>query len=791
MGSFIDEGDPRTQCWAQYILSAQAAAFLPASSFFCRSFLSNPAGQQQQAAPPAAPLRPITKILVANRGEIACRVIKTARQLGVQTVAVFSDADREALHVKGADEAVGIGPAPSAQSYLRADAILAAAERTGAQGMRIVHESANFLDSLASAKREAMASFGDERVLVERYLQKPRHIEVQIFGDKHGNVVHLFERDCSVQRRHQKVIEEAPAFRRRIGEAAVNAAKAVGYVSAGTVEFIVDVDSGAFFFMEMNTRLQTYTGNILIALNPFTRLPSLYAAAMKRQYRGARLGELSPHIFGDKHGNVVHLFERDCSVQRRHQKVIEEAPAFRRRIGEAAVNAAKAVGYVSAGTVEFIVDVDSGAFFFMEMNTRLQVEHPVTEMITRQDLVEWQLRVAAGERLPLLQPQLHIHGHAFEARVYAENVPRGFLPAAGLLRRCRPPTPSSTGEYPFPVCQRAAALAKLHSCLADYQVAGVPTNIPFLKALAAHPAFVAADVDTHFIARFHSDLIPAPPAGKEAEGEGGQVALLEEERKASLAATVAAAGICTQDRWRAQSEGLSGLASVWSSGSGFRLNHLHCRPLTFATANEAATADSALPISELAVTYSRDGSFQTYQGGGASSPLQVSAEVAGPPDGGDMTVQVDGVRSPASLCQYTQGALQHTHLWLHGDHHHFTSVLPQYPADAAEHHHGHSGGGDHSARGQVAAAGKGSVLTPMAGRVVKVVAATGQPVRRGDPVVVLEAMKMEHVVTAPTAGVVADLAVAAGQQVADGSVLFRIQAAESSQDPGKPSAKTG
>ncbi|OFS49555.1 3-methylcrotonyl-CoA carboxylase, partial [Achromobacter xylosoxidans] len=453
-------------------------------------------------------------LLIANRGEIACRVAATARRLGIRTVAVYSDADANARHVAACDVAVHIGGPEPRASYLRADAILQAARDTGAQaihpgygflseneafaeaaeqagiafvgppasaiaamgsksaakslmekagvplvpgyhgdnqdpqflkeqadaigypvlikasaggggkGMRVVESSGAFLDALASCQREAASSFGDDRVLIERYLQKPRHIEIQVFADTHGNCVYLFERDCSVQRRHQKVIEEAPA--------------------PGMTE------------------------------------------------------------------------ER------------------RRAMGEAAVAAARAVGYVGAGTVEFIAEPD-GRFYFMEMNTRLQVEHPVTEMITGHDLVEWQLRVAAGQPLPARQEDLRIHGHAIEARIYAENPEKGFLPSIGTLAYLGLPAHVAfangdirvdggvrTGDTITPFydpmiaklivhgADRDQARARMLQALAQTQAVGVQTNVAFLSRLMRDSAFAAADLDTGLIERQRATLLPEP-----------------------------------------------------------------------------------------------------------------------------------------------------------------------------------------------------------------------------------------------------------------------------------------
>src|SRR6267154_3183435 len=369
-----------------------------------------------------------SKILIANRGEIACRVIRTARRMGVATVAVYSDAAAKALM-----EAHGVPVVPGYHGEAQDAASLAAeAERIGypvlikasagggGRGMRIVTRADEFARALIGAKREAAGAFGDDRVLIERYLERPRHIEVQVFGDTHGNIVHLWERDCSIQRRHQKVVEEAPA-------------------------------------------------------------PG-----------------------------------------------IDEAR--RKKLGETAVAAARAVGYVGAGTVEFIADGGSGKnFYFMEMNTRLQVEHPVTEVVTGTDLVEWQIRVAAGEALPLQQSEIALHGHAIEVRLYAENPERGFLPATGTLHRLHFPDPDlarvDTGVRPGDTVtpfydpmiakiiawgeDRDAARARLQRALADTAILGVTTNLAFLHRIIAAPDFAAGQVDTGFIERHRDTLLPS------------------------------------------------------------------------------------------------------------------------------------------------------------------------------------------------------------------------------------------------------------------------------------------
>ncbi|MET0322880.1 MAG: acetyl-CoA carboxylase biotin carboxylase subunit, partial [Duganella sp.] len=518
-----------------------------------------------------------TKILIANRGEIACRVAATARRLGVKTVAVYSEADANAQHVDSCDEAILIGPAAASESYLRGDKIIAAALATGAQaihpgygflsenadfadacaqaglvfigppasamramgsksaakslmeqadvplvpgyhgerqdpdflqaqadrigypvllkasaggggkGMRVVDSSAQFKDALASCKREAISSFGDDQVLAEKYLQRPRHIEIQVFADTNGNYIYLFERDCSVQRRHQKVLEEAPA----------------------------------------------------------------------------------PNM----------------------------PPERRAAMGEAAVAAARAVGYVGAGTVEFIANQD-GSFYFMEMNTRLQVEHPVTEMITGTDLVEWQLRVAAGEPLPKLQHDLAIHGHAIEARIYAENPDKGFLPSIGTLRHLGLPAAVSFelgGDANAPAAvridsgvragdaispyydpmiaklivwgaNRQQALARMVQALSQYQVVGLNTNVAFLKRLVQGQAFATADLDTGLIERHHDTLFAAAKAAPDAALALACAAVMAEERQGAQALTGA---------WHA------GAGDPWSRATGWRLNQPYLRALSF------------------------------------------------------------------------------------------------------------------------------------------------------------------------------------------------------------------
>ena len=660
------------------------------------------------------------KILIANRGEIACRVIKTARRMGIRTVAVYSEADANARHVRLADEAVLLGPAAARESYLVADKIVDACKRTGAQavhpgygflsenadfadalatngiafigppasairamgskseakklmgaanvpltpgyhgddqtpallhqeadaigypvlikaaaggggkGMRLVEKTEDFLDSLASCKREAASSFGNEHVLVEKYITKPRHIEIQVFADSQGDCVYLFERDCSVQRRHQKVLEEAPA-------------------------------------------------------------PGMTDA-------------------------------------RRHE------------MGKAAVAAAKAVGYVGAGTVEFIANQD-GSFYFMEMNTRLQVEHPVTEMITGQDLVEWQLRVAAGQPLPLAQEQLQIRGHALEARIYAEDANKGFLPSTGRLVRLSPPAESlnvrvDTGVEegdeitPFydPMIaklivwdeHRDAALARMRKALADYQVAGVTTNIDFLSRLVACPAFAGADLDTGLIERQKEFLFPAAQAVP---------------RDALLVATVGE--LLWEQHAAKQAAKTSGdPCSPWHARDGWRMNLSAARLIGFRDGDR---------LIEAMVRYQGDKWQISIDG-------QTTLARGKKLEGDRFAVELDDRRLIASVVAVDEKRS----VFLNGSTY---SLLRDDPLHLVE-----AGG----AQG-------GGLTAPMPGKVVALLAQPGQKVDKGAPLLILEAMKMEHTITAPGAGTVKAFCYAAGEQVSDGAELVEFE----------------
>ncbi|MBP6818394.1 MAG: acetyl/propionyl/methylcrotonyl-CoA carboxylase subunit alpha [Ferrovibrio sp.] len=664
------------------------------------------------------------KILIANRGEIACRVIRTARRLGVATVAVYSDADANARHVALADEAVRIGPAPVRESYLRADVIIAAAKASGAEaihpGYGFLSENAEFADALAEAGLvfigppasaiRAMGLKGAAKALMQE-------ARVPVVPGYHGD-----NQDADF------LLNEAE----RIGWPVL-----IKAVAGGGGKGMRRVDKAAEFKAALAGAQREGAnafGNDRVLLEKYLVKPR----------------HIEIQVFADKQGNAVHLFERDCSVQRRHQKVLEEAPApgmptaMRQAMGQAAVNAAKAIGYVGAGTVEFIADVSDGLkpdrFYFMEMNTRLQVEHPVTEMITGQDLVEWQLRVAAGNPLPLKQEELRIDGHAVEARIYAEDPNKNFLPSVGKLHRLRPPAEdahvrvdtgvrendSVTPFYDPMIAKlivwdhdRGAALRRMGQALAQYQVAGVTTNIPFLIALAGHPAFGEGDLDTGFIERFRADLIP-PVQGADASA-------------------LALAALAVVLERRAQRSGGKGDPwSPWAAVNGWRLNDQGYDELIFRE-GESET--------RLRIEYAADDAIRVKLPGGAV------LTAAGKLQDGSLDAVLDERRFSIGLVR--QGL-------------DLTLLLPGRVQKLSL--------VDPLAAGEMDEAAGGALTAPMPGKVVQVLVAEGVAVEKGQALMVLEAMKMEHTIAAPARGKVAKLNFKAGDQVSEGATLIALEA---------------
>ncbi|WP_313139495.1 acetyl/propionyl/methylcrotonyl-CoA carboxylase subunit alpha [Stenotrophomonas sp.] len=652
-----------------------------------------------------------TKILIANRGEIACRVIATCRRLGIATVAVYSDADRTARHVRLADEAVHIGPAAARDSYLRGDVLLDAARRTGAQaihpGYGFLSENADFADACAAAgitfigpPPSAIRAMGDKSAAKALMAQAG----VPLTPGYHGD-------------------QQAPAFLREQADAIgypvlIKASAGGGGKGMRKVERSDDfVDALASCQREAASAF----GNDHVLVEKYVERPR----------------HIEIQVFGDSHGDAVYLFERDCSVQRRHQKVLEEAPApgmsaeRRAAMGKAAVDAARAVGYVGAGTVEFIAGPD-GDFYFMEMNTRLQVEHPVTEFITGTDLVEWQLRVAAGQPMPLRQEQLAIHGHAIEARLYAEDADRGFLPSTGTLRRLRLPAPSSnvrvdTGveegdsitPYYDPMIaklivwdvDRDAALRRMSQALADCQVVGVTTNAGFLRRLVNTDSFANAKLDTALIEREQAAL----NAVGDADDDLWQLAAV------AAVASATRAGSDARDPH-----------SPWQAQDGWRLGAAAARVLPLQQGERTRT---------LKVWAQADG-WRVQCDDAAPATL------IGTADAQQLTLQVGGRRRSAQLLR-DGGQL---FLFDAAGQHSFTLHDPVAESDTAS-------------------ADAGSLLAPMPGRIVATLVQAGTQVKRGTPLVVLEAMKMEHTLQAPADGTVKGYRAKAGDQVGDGAVL--------------------
>jgi 3-methylcrotonyl-CoA carboxylase alpha subunit len=677
------------------------------------------------------------KILIANRGEIACRVAATARRLGIRTVAVYSEADAMAAHVRACDEAVAIGPAPPRESYLRADRILAAARTTGAEA---VHPGYGFLsenEGFARACAEAGVVFiGPPPAAIEAMGLKAE--SKRLMGAAGVPLVPGYH---GADQSDALLAAEAD----RIGYPVLIKASA-----GGGGKGMRRVDRAADFSAALDSCRRE-------ARNSFGD----DAVLIERYVTRPRHVEIQ--VFGDHHGHCIYLFERDCSVQRRHQKVLEEAPApglseeRRRAMGEAAVAAARAVGYVGAGTVEFIAEpIDPnrplGApgndlrFYFMEMNTRLQVEHPVTEAITGLDLVEWQLRVAAGERLPKLQHELTRRGHAIEARVCAENPAAGFLPATGPMTVAR--WPAHVSGEPHPVLpridrgfgegdrisphydsmiaklivwgeDRAQALARLDVALAETHIVGLHTNVAFLRRVVASESFAGADLDTALIEREQAAIFGVPGLDLPCAAAG-------------VAAHALAAEARLQDR------------DPWSRRDGFRLHGGASRHVTLRTDDQSHRFELAR---------AHDGSLtlrwrQTAANGPKTLEWPFSATALGHER---HDVRLGEARWTLAVHALGEGV---TVFAPHGS-------LSLQVVDELAH------AGDAAPR-------TGNLAAPMPGKVVSVAVKAGDAVQAGQAVAVIEAMKMEHTLTAPRAGTVAELMYGPGDQVAEGAELLRL-----------------
>ncbi len=660
-----------------------------------------------------------TKILIANRGEIACRVAATAKKMGVRTVAVYSDADANAKHVLACDEAVHIGGSSPRESYLLGARVIAAARATGAQavhpGYGFLSENAEFAQACADAGLvfigpptsaiKAMGLKAESKQLMEK-------AGVPLVPGYHG-----------AGQDPQMLKREAD----RIGYPVLIKASAGG----GGKGMRIVTKAGEFdaALASCQREARSSFGDDAVLIERYVTTPR----------------HIEIQVFGDSHGNCIHLFERDCSVQRRHQKVLEEAPApgmseaRRAEMGAAAVAAAKAVGYVGAGTVEFIAEPTADGdlkFFFMEMNTRLQVEHPVTEAITGLDLVEWQLRVAAGEPLPLQQHELRIHGHAIEARICAENPDSNFLPATGRLEVYRTPSDAvgfergntrvdagvREGDAISPFydsmiaklivwgADRAQALARLDAALAATHIVGLHTNVAFLRRVAASDSFAHADLDTALIERERAVLFNAAP----------------------LPIELAAAGVVAH---ALAAEQALETTDPWSRRDGWRLH-----------GNATRRFDIESQGTHHPFTLERSAGAQALVNGTQRWPLAIA-------------------RRAANTYDLTLGE-QRTTLTVYAIGERFSVFSPDGSAVVDE-----FDPVAHSADGAVEA---GGLAAPMPGKVIAFLAKAGDTVTQGQPLAVMEAMKMEHTIAAPRDGTIAELLYAVGDQVSEGGELLRM-----------------
>lgn len=668
----------------------------------------------------------INKLLIANRGEIACRVIKTANAQGIKTVAVYSDADKNALHVQMADEAVYLGPSPSKESYLRGELIIEKAKQLGVDA---IHPGYGFLSE--------NAEFANLCAKNNIIFVGPPASAIEAMGSKSA-AKHIMEKAG---------VPLVPGYHGDDQSEAVlkGAADEMGYpvllkaAAGGGGKGMRQVWSEK----EFSQALSAAKRESMASFGDDHMLVEKYLT---------RPRHVEIQVFCDTHGNGVYLFERDCSVQRRHQKIIEEAPApnmsqsVREKMGEAAILAAKAINYVGAGTVEFLLDEDD-SFYFMEMNTRLQVEHPVTEMITREDLVHWQLTIAEGKPLPKKQNELTLTGHAFEARIYAEDPNNEFLPSTGTLCLLRTPKENNVVRVDTGVVEgdevsvfydpmiaklvvwgenREIALKRLISALGDYYIDGVSTNIDFLKRVATHPAFVAAELTTTFVEKHHDSLFSA---------------ISEDTASDEIQASLPAMALLSLLNRKVSTSNKT--PTVWSTAGAWRANANHTETLSLLCNQDEVHVEvkhlSAEHAWELTVgekTYKVDGNL-------VDSTLQAT---------------IDGYKSTFSFSD-NDGVYT---LFNKDTHAKFSIISASL--------------GDDSSDGEDA-----NFSAPMNGTIVAHLVEKGVQVKKGEPILVMEAMKMEHSIIAPHDGSVEEFFFNPGELVDGGATLLAFSAKETSE----------
>lgn len=657
------------------------------------------------------------KILIANRGEIACRVIRTAKKLGIQTVAVYSEADAHALHVKMADEAYFIGPSPTSESYLRGETILEVARNSGAEaihpGYGFLSENAAFAESCAKAgicfigpPPQAIRAMGGKST-AKQIMQKAG---VPVTPGYHAD-------------------DQNPQVLRK-------AADEIGYPV-----LIKAVAGGGGKGMRVVNRAEDFSENLVSAQKEAKASFGDDRVLLEKYLTNPRHVEVQ--VFADAHGHALYLYERDCSVQRRHQKIIEEAPApgvdgaLRNAMGMAAVNAARAIDYRGAGTIEFLLDAD-GSFYFMEMNTRLQVEHPVTEMITGQDLVEWQLLVAAGEPMPITeQAQLPLLGHAFEARIYAEDPQKDFMPSVGTLKHLKMPTDlehvrvdsgvmqgDSISVYYDPMIaklivwgeDRKQALLRMSEALAGVEVVGVQTNIALLAAIVTHPAFIEAQLSTRFIERHAESLLSAPLAAPDEVCAIAALAVFNRQKTVIKSFT----------------EHSVDTYSPWFISDSWRVNLPAKQILRLRENDKKLTIVASLQGMEITILQIDDKEYSVENI--AIESGKISALI------GQSVIKAAIVFVADDLHVFTQGQ-------------HFVFTTTQQAVEQSA---------DIAQR----------VMAPMPGALTEIFVAPGQTVKKGERLVVVEAMKMQHTLYAPIDGVVKDVFFNTGDLIDEGAQLI-------------------
>ena len=664
-----------------------------------------------------------SKILIANRGEIACRVIKTAKHLGIQTVAVYSDADANAQHVKLADEAIHIGAAASNESYLRGDKIIQAALTTNAQaihpGYGFLSENSNFAKSCKSNKlvfigppSSAIDAMGSKSA-AKNIMQKAK---VPLVPGYHGE-----------DQRAETIKQAADDMGYPV------LLKAVAGGGGKGMRQVWSADEFEQGLLEAKSESLASFGNDDMLVEKYLTQPR----------------HIEVQVFCDTHGNGVYLFERDCSIQRRHQKVIEEAPApniseeQRAALGNAAVQAAKAINYEGAGTVEFLFDTD-GSFYFMEMNTRLQVEHPVTEMITGQDLVEWQLKVAYGEALPCTQDELSINGHAIEARIYAEDPNNDFLPTTGTLSTLTTPIENQYVRIDTGVIQgdevspfydpmiaklivwdkdRNSALRRAAIALREYRIHGVTTNINFLYDLVCSQPLIDADLDTGFIEK-HAALL--------FKDNNNNDELHRKLCQAGLFLTLAKQSKSTASQ------------DPWDNNNAWRMNQ---------ASRHLYQIDMADATHEVVIEQGQESGVFTVNAAGASSTC--SAELSG----SELIYTLDSHRQRFAISQGGEDQANQFVIFSQSDATPFSLAIEDY---------GDTQDSD----------SQSSFIAPMNGTIVDVLINENEPVEQGQAVIVLEAMKMQHSISAPSDGVVTELFFNKGELVDGGALLLNFVATE-------------